>query len=105
MPRRRHTPSSFSRPPSVPVYFQWKDISSYSQGDASREPQSLEMLVGPHCRLIVTRHLHYPGKWITRSSFEIQHVLDAVTLDEAKAEAIKLLKEQVNALWSDVSVL
>lgn len=76
---------------------EWKDASSWSRGEDRTEPKTvaLQLPVGP--RLVVTRHIHFPGKWVASAGdLMTQRELAADALDAAKREAITLLREKLS---------
>lgn len=73
----------------------WEDISSYQRGDKERVPSTLHAIVGP-VQIVVTRHIHYPGKWLAsvRPFFE-QRELKSLDLEDAKREAVALASKWI----------
>ncbi len=66
----------------------WKDISSFRQGEKDRTPTTWELNVASH-RLLVHRHIHQPGKWfLSGQPFFNQFELDSSEAEAAKVEAI-----------------
>ena len=73
----------------------WKDISNYSQNHKRRTPNAFELRT-PHLTLIVSRHIHYPGKWTYRlRGDEYPKPIDAETAAEAKALAVQVIIDQL----------
>jgi len=71
--------------------YQWKDITSYSQGDTNRTPGSWEMSVGS-LRIVVTRHIdHDPTDWLLDFSDRRLIWLKNKDIDKAKVEALKFV--------------
>lgn len=75
----------------------WKDISSFSHRDTNRETKTVEANAGV-VRLVVTRHIDYPGKWVVKSELTGMRELKADHLDEAKAEAVQRVKSVVEKI-------
>lgn len=82
---------------------QWKDRSSFSQGDKVRTPKTFEARAGSF-RICVTRHIHHdPAEWVLICEpWFSQTVISTGTADEAKEAAIiavrKKLAETLDAL-------
>jgi hypothetical protein len=66
---------------------EWKDISSHSRLAVDKTPHTFSSHCGPVRLIVLSKHLHYPGKWVGAAYplFDI-HELKATTLEEAKAE-------------------
>lgn len=80
---------------------EWKDTTSYSRG-GDRSPQTYTARVGK-LRLVVTRHRDYPGRWVADCPpFMRLHVLRSGTADEAKREALDILKIHIEDILADV---
>ena len=86
---------------------EWKDISSFSQGDKVRTPRTFEMRAGK-LKICVTRHFHYaPTDWVLICDpWFSQTVISEGSAEEAQdaalvavrhnlAEAMKLLTHNV----------
>lgn len=76
----------------------WKDITTFSRGQADRTPTTFEKRCGP-VRLVVTSgHIHYPGKWVAHGFplFESKP-LKAATREEAQAEATQMARDWLSA--------
>lgn len=74
----------------------WKDISTYSKGDVDRSSNSLLAKAGK-LTICVHRHIHYPADtWLLscKPFFDLK-VLKSKNIDEAKAEAIELVRREV----------
>ena len=70
----------------------WEDITSFSRVDKDRTPRTWSMALASGTRLVVTRHIDYPGKWIIRCNPYIDmQVLRSDDIDKAKEEAIKMI--------------
>lgn len=83
----------------------WKDISSFSSGEKDRTPKSWSCITGSSLRLVVTRHIDVPGKWVARAEpYFNMKTLKSLEVEKAKVEAIELLlshlKEDVKTLES-----
>lgn len=75
----------------------WNDVSSYSRSEAKREPKSVEASAGG-LKMVVTRHIHYPGKWVVSCApFFDTRELSSVELDAAKVEATNLVRAKLEA--------
>jgi hypothetical protein len=78
------------------MMIEWEDVTSYSRDERGRiAPQSWEARFGD-IRLCVTRHRDYRG-WVMQCygicrSFRM-HSLGIEDVEDAKAEAVTLLKE------------
>ena len=70
----------------------WKDISSYSQGDRERIPRIWNCRIG-RMSITVHRHIHYPDwQWLLSCMpFFTNHELPFQDVEMAKEEAIKLV--------------
>lgn len=81
----------------------WKDISSFSSGEKDRTPKTWSCITGSSLRLVVTRHIDAPGRWVVRCEpyFNFK-TLDSLDVEDAKVEAVKLvlmyLKDDVQTL-------
>ncbi|MBS1199190.1 MAG: hypothetical protein H6R18_2975 [Proteobacteria bacterium] len=86
---------------------EWKDKSSFSQGDKVRTPKSFEARAGS-LRITVTRHIHHdPADWVLICEpWFSQTVISTGTADEAKEAAViavrKKLAETLAALTPNV---
>jgi len=82
----------------------WKDQSSFSRGDKDRTPKTWEF-TSHGVRLVVTRHIDYPGVWIARCDpwFSILE-LKSTDIEKAKKEAISIvcgcLRKVINGFTS-----
>lgn len=71
----------------------WKDTTSFSRGDIDRTPRTWHMSFGS-ITLTVTRHIDYPGTWVTRCDlFGSYSPRDLQTddVDEAKGIALDMV--------------
>lgn len=77
---------------------QWKDVTGYSQGDKDRAPTSWSAYAG-HFKISVTcSHVYYPGTWVAHAEpFFREFKLGVDSADAAKAKAVALVKEQLEA--------
>ena len=70
----------------------WKDVSSYSQGDKERIPTVLELrrLSPFNTRLILHRHIYYPNTWLVSCKGTYIDKVDLHTdnVEEAKCLAV-----------------
>jgi hypothetical protein len=70
----------------------WEDVTSFSKNDKDRTPKTWLMTLASGTRMVVTRHIDYPGKWIIRCDPYIDmQVLRSDDIDKAKEEAIKMI--------------
>ena len=82
----------------------WEDISSYSRNDKERIPSVWQIDIGG-LSLCVHRHIHYPkDSWLFSCDLLFdKYELDSKNIDEAKDEAINLVKIKIehiyNAFW------
>jgi len=80
----------------------WNDVTSFSRNDVDRTPKSWLLTLASGIRLVVTRHIDYPGKWVIRCDpyIDIQ-VLNKLRrsddIDKAKEEAIKMILAYVKS--------
>jgi len=72
---------------------EWKDITSFSQGEKDRTPRTWQIQVG-RVRVVVTRHIHYsPTAWLLRcENFGIEEVLASSDIEDAKKEALATIR-------------
>lgn len=87
-------------PPTVPA---WVDRTSFSQNDKDRTPRTWTLQFEGF-RVTVTRHIHYPGKWVL-SCYELR--MDCVELKEAELEkaqkeALNLVRRKLKAMLEQV---
>lgn len=77
---------------------QWRDVSGYSRGERGViEPVSWE-LDGP-LRVVVTRRHGERGWFVTSYTLNSNHTpLGSPNIDDAKAEAIELIRTRLTAL-------
>ena len=76
----------------------WTDISSRSQGEAiDSPPRTVKAKHGP-VRVVVTRHIHYPGSWTMVCDGILPDRLDLDTddLDRAKAKALDIVLRAIS---------
>lgn len=68
----------------------WVDVTSYRR-DEDRSSKSWELRC-EHLRVVVTRHIHFPGKWILncRPWFDL-HELSSLDVEDAKTESLFLV--------------
>ena len=81
----------------------WKDISSYSKNDKERNSNCFELRQGGLRLVIVSNHLAYRGTdilWALTCSpwFDIKQ-LEAQTAEDAKNEALRLVKHKIASLY------
>lgn len=87
----------------------WKDITSYQQSDTERKPTTFEAKAGSLRIVIVHGHIYYPGQWIMFclaldiKTFPLGN--SDLTLDQAKANAIKIVRNQLTTLLECVDLI
>jgi len=83
----------------------WKDTSSYAKGDTDRNPNSWISKAGK-VSICMHRHIHYPGDtWLVSCApFFDKKVLVSKDADEAKAEAIGLVRVELKAASEAIGV-
>lgn len=82
----------------------WRDETTYSQGTKKRVPRVLAMGLPHGVKLIVHRSFHARDYWFCSIRWNGQYViqdkqLDAVQVEDAKAEGIKRAAELLHG-WS-----
>lgn len=81
----------------------WKDISSFSQGDKERTPNSFELRPNGHVRLAVHRHRSAPTTWhLTCAPWFDTHPLRAEDANTAKRYAVEMVRDRASALLADL---
>jgi hypothetical protein len=81
----------------------WEDISSYSRGESRKEINSVQANAG--ILRIVIHHLIYdPGHWYlsTYPDMFTNRILSSETLEDAKAEAIYIVRSAAAAILNDL---
>jgi len=74
---------------------EWEDISTFSKRDVDRTPKSFRLVAG-NAVLIVTRHIHYPGSWVTYcDQFFSNRDLGNIDRETAMATAIGMLEKEL----------
>jgi hypothetical protein len=85
----------------------WKDITSYRYGDKEKTPTTYALKT-TDVRVVVTcGHINCPGSWVM-SAYPLgidTRELEATTLEDAKAEAIRIVKEKVLRVLSDLDAI
>ncbi|MEE9366754.1 MAG: hypothetical protein V3W44_08715 [Dehalococcoidales bacterium] len=83
---------------------EWKDTSSYSQGDTERIPKMWTLVLGS-LRIIVHRHIHYdPDQWLL-SCNELGFATCLLTekdISKARNEALSYVKSRLARWLGDV---
>jgi len=76
----------------------WKDESTFSQGDTDRSPRVWRAKAGK-VLITVHRHIHHPkDAWLVSCApFFDTKSLASKSADDAKAEAIALVRAEINA--------
>lgn len=81
----------------------WKDETTHYQGDKEREPRTWAAHAGD-LKIVVTRHRdHEPDRWLLRTQWFGDWLLDARDADEAKREAIAWVKRRIDAISSKLA--
>lgn len=72
---------------------QWKNTTTYSQGEKDRTPRTYEARAGV-IRIVVTRHIHFDASaWVLSAHpFFDLHELASSEVEDAKREAMKLVR-------------
>lgn len=89
---------------------EFKDTSTYSQGDTIRTPRTFTAHIGKSVRLVVTRHVHYAqDEWIMICHPEIVRatILASKEIRSAQFEALSILKnrcKEIAKLCKDVGL-
>lgn len=81
----------------------WKDNSSFSRGTHDRTPKTWVAQIGDFC-ITVTRHIHHPPNvWVLNCDpFFAQHELNNKDVDEAKKEAIELVRKVLSEIIAEL---
>jgi len=85
----------------------WKDITSYTHGERSKgvTPRTWEAAHG-RLRVIVTRQLRLPGWYLRcdeiRLGTSMPVDLGDIDIEDAKREALRIVRQRVNALACDI---
>lgn len=85
----------------------WQDETSYSRSDTKREPGVLTIKLDGWS-VVLHRLIYDPGRWFlsTRSvSLLKDHKLDATDVEEAKKEAIKIVKATAKKIYDQAKGL
>jgi hypothetical protein len=85
----------------------WKDITSYSRNEQTREPRTWEARAG-HFRLIITKgHIHHPNEWVLHvypGLLEAQSIgSNKLALAAAQHKAVLTLRKLLEAALSELS--
>ena len=70
----------------------WEDKSSHGKTDNTWE------LKLPGGRLVVTRHIHYPNKWLVTCDYFHDRTIDDMSSDDARSMALEMLRRKINTL-------
>lgn len=82
---------------------EWKDDTIYSQSDADRTPRTWTARVGD-LKIVVTRHInHDPDRWLLRTDWFGDRLLDSRDVEEAKRQAIAWVKLRIFAIASKLA--
>lgn len=76
----------------------WKDTSSFSQGDKVRIPATFTLLAGG-LKVVVTRHIHAePDEWVLNCEPWFRHtIVGKGSADEAKSAALALVRNKLRS--------
>lgn len=83
---------------------EWKDCTSYSQREESREPRSWSFQIEPSARIVITKgHIYCPGEWITHfypvyENRQLNMPADQFTAEQAQEKALALAEGTLMAL-------
>ena len=67
---------------------EWKDITTYSQGDKEREPSSLQAEI-EDIRIVIHQHIHYPNGELLLTAKDLGYnMMDLKTTNWEKAKEI-----------------
>ena len=73
----------------------WEDVTSYSRGDTGRVPRSWKYNAGG-LKIVVTRHVDYPGAWILQCDpWFPARLLVSTDVENAKTEAFALVRAKI----------
>lgn len=77
---------------------EWKDQTSYSQGERARGVEPRVWALGEHPLAVIVQRLHWvPGRWFLR--FDplgiFDHPLEALDADAAREEAVRVMRGEV----------
>lgn len=79
----------------------WRDVTSYKQGDTERVPRTWELkLEELKYKVIVTRHIYYENTWLLtfrEANIELRD-LETDDVEEAKNKALEIVKNYLNDL-------
>jgi hypothetical protein len=84
---------------------QWKDVTTFSQVEKDRTPQTWVAMAGDF-RIVVTRHRDYPPeKWILQCApfFDIKE-LAPTDIELAKASALDLVKGRLSTAMNAINI-
>ncbi len=79
----------------------WKDCTSYSQGDDKKIARTWELILEElNYRVVVTRHIYYKNTWVLTCKKADIECFDLKTDDvnEAKNKALEIIKDYLNKL-------
>lgn len=84
----------------------WKDETSFSRGETDRTPKTWVLKIGT-LRLVVTRHIHFkPYEWVTTCNpFFDNRRLSSMEVDDAKTEALEIVREYLKTCLADVEAV
>lgn len=76
---------------------EWKDESSYSRSDEHPHTPTTWTIESPDLKIVVTRHIHFPGTWVLQCAAASFHHWDLKTndVDTARAKALRLVRDRL----------
>ena len=75
----------------------WKDTTSYSRNDKTRQPTTYAARAGDLHITVTCGHIYYRGVWIMHCEpFYREHILGVDTLEQAQAKAIELIRVKID---------
>lgn len=82
----------------------WRDETSYSSGETGLVPPRTWVLAAGGLRVIVTRHVADPGRWLLRCEpWFGQLRLHGTQIETAKAEAVLLVQGKLQGALSELA--
>ena len=74
----------------------FKDVTSFSQGATDRTPRTFVAEAGD-LRIVVTRHIDYPGQWVLQCDPFFRVAINDCTAQYAQCQVLNLLKKHLTA--------
>jgi hypothetical protein len=75
--------------------FNWIDTTSYAKGERGVADPSTFSLDSEGVLLVVTRHIHTPGKWTMLFEGDSRRELKFEAIHDAKEEALAIARKRV----------